>query len=197
MQSNFNLGKSCLTLQFCDTGDKDLMDWVRKCSSVSELVNLCTDMDIKETIEDQMIQKIDSQLQSLSNTGEFGSVFPTPTTATAISGIAEKAIDELRKPCPFLYKILLMASSSATVEKKDDWHLFTLYGFIMQRRSQRFNALQRLLMTEAWSYWHSFENLHRRNCQPNWEMHGTSFLQIIICQPRCVMLSMIWIAHRS
>lgn len=133
--------------------DDMIMDKVWKCKNMSELINVCTETsDIAQALEDKMLNTIDSQLQRLCSTGDFGSVLQTSTTDAKISSIAESAIEELRKCCPVLYKVLVMASSSTTIEKKEDWHLFTLYGVIMQRRSQRFNVLQRLVMAACVRY---------------------------------------------
>ena len=130
-----------------------LLEKVRKCKNIDELVRVCTEStEVKQAIEDKFLGTIDCQLQRLCSKGDFGSVLNTPITDIDISKIAENAIDELRKNCPLLYKVLLMASSSSTIEKKDDWHLFSLYGIIMQRRSQHFNVLQRLVMAACVRY---------------------------------------------
>ena len=136
-----------ISSSFTDGEDKDhstFLSDLSSCSSLDQAVTVIFQYPpARELIEKKMLQDINSALQTLCTFGDYGSILSVKTDDERLVSIPSLVVDELKKRVPFLYKTLVVAST--TTSSKDEYHLFVIYCMIMYQRNQRMNVVQRLL----------------------------------------------------
>ena len=107
---------------------------------------------VRDIVEERILADMDSDLQTLSGTGEGASILSESKLDTC-DKIMEEACNEVSKRVPFLFKVLVRASGvSSLTSDRDERFLAAVYAMLMRQRNQRFNILQRLITATCLRY---------------------------------------------
>ena len=123
---------------------------IGKCTSIEQVAEKVLSVSSCRTlVEEKILQSMDDDLQVLCSEGANGSVLSAKVSDERLKDVMELAITEMDKRAPFLFRVLVKGAGSSSGK---EWFLAAIYGMLMRQRSQRMNAVQRLMTAACLRY---------------------------------------------
>ena len=122
------------------------------CNKIKDVASVVLSTEpVKEEIEKQLLDRMNSCMQTLFGEGENSSRLGMTLTDDDVTQVLEIAVTEMNKRVPFLFRVLSTASGDSQ-GKKQELYLGVIYGMLMRQRSQRMNIIQRLITATCLRY---------------------------------------------